>query len=105
MSDESAADIRQQRRDWMARHRETYLRTGGVQGHVMDISEVGGHAFTTHCLIRVRGRKSGRTQIVPLIYGDQLYVLGDNSAESSDSRQFGAVNRAYVIARVIWPRA
>ena len=39
------------------------------------------------------------------IDGNQLYVLGDNSAESSDSRQFGAVNRAYVIARVIWPRA
>jgi deazaflavin-dependent oxidoreductase (nitroreductase family) len=36
----------------------------------MDVSEVGGHAFTTHCLIRVKGRKSGKTQIVPLIYGD-----------------------------------
>lgn len=70
MSDESAADIRQARGDWAASHRDTYLRTGGVQGHVMDISEVGGHSFTTHCLIRVKGRKSGRTQIVPLIYGD-----------------------------------
>ena len=66
----AAAAIRQERRDWMDRHREIYLQSGGTQGHVMDITAIGGHAFTTHCLIRVQGRKSGRTQIVPLIYGD-----------------------------------
>ncbi len=54
----------------MAQHRETYLKSGGTQGHVMDISEIGGHAFTTHCLIRLQGRKSGQTRITPLIYGD-----------------------------------
>jgi deazaflavin-dependent oxidoreductase (nitroreductase family) len=70
MSNESAAAIRQERRDFAAQHREAYLRSGGAQGHVMDISGAGGHAFTTHCLIRVKGRKSGQTQIVPLIYGD-----------------------------------
>ncbi len=70
MSNDSAAAIRQERRDWMAKHREMYLQSGGTQGHVMDISEIGGHAFTTHCLIRVQGRKSGQTQIMPLIYGD-----------------------------------
>jgi len=47
-----------------------YLKSGGAQGHVMDISEIGGHAFTTHCLIRLQGRKSGQTRITPLIYGD-----------------------------------
>src|SRR6478752_10750840 len=56
--------------DFAAKHLETYLRSGGTQGHVVDITSVGGHAFTTHCLIRVKGRKSGRTQITPLIYGD-----------------------------------
>ena len=70
MSDDSAAAIRQERRDWMTKHRDVYLQSGGTQGHVMDISEVGGHPFTTHCLIRVRGRTSGKTRIVPLIYGD-----------------------------------
>jgi len=70
MSDESAGEIRQERRDWAASHRQMYLRSGGVQGHVVDLSEVGGHSFTTHCLIKVKGRKSGRTQIAPLIYGD-----------------------------------
>ena len=55
--------------DFAARHRDTYLQSGGAQGHIVDITEAGGHAFTTHCLIRVKGRKSGRTQITPLIYG------------------------------------
>lgn len=70
MSDESAAAIREERRDFAARHRATYLQSGGTQGHVVDISEVGGHTFTTHCLIRLRGRRSGATRITPLIYGD-----------------------------------
>ena len=38
MSDESAASIRAKRRDWMVTHRDTYLQSGGTQGHVMDIS-------------------------------------------------------------------
>lgn len=54
----------------MARHLEVYLQSGGTQGHIMDISGIGGHPFTTHCLIRLRGRKSGKTRIKPLIYGD-----------------------------------
>jgi deazaflavin-dependent oxidoreductase (nitroreductase family) len=70
MSNDSAAAIRRARGNWVATHREMYLRSGGVQGHVMDITDVGGHAFTTHLLIRHRGRSSGRTRITPLIYGD-----------------------------------
>jgi deazaflavin-dependent oxidoreductase (nitroreductase family) len=70
MSDESAADIRATRRDWVTDHRDMYLQSGGTQGHIMDITPVGGHAFTTHCLIRYHGRKSGKTFITPLIYGD-----------------------------------
>jgi deazaflavin-dependent oxidoreductase (nitroreductase family) len=70
MSNESAAAIRRERRDWAAKHCEMYLRSGGAEGHVIDITEAGGHSFTTHCLIRLRGRRSGRTYITPLIYGD-----------------------------------
>ena len=36
----------------------------------MDITPVGGHPFTTHCMIRYKGSKSGKTIITPLIYGD-----------------------------------
>jgi deazaflavin-dependent oxidoreductase (nitroreductase family) len=70
MSDDSSAVIRETRRDWMTEHREMYLKSGGAQGHIMDISAVGGHAFTTHCLIKYTGRKSGKIFITPLIYGD-----------------------------------
>jgi deazaflavin-dependent oxidoreductase (nitroreductase family) len=70
MSDESSTAIRETRKDWMTEHREMYLRSGGAQGHIMDISAVGGHAFTTHCMIKYVGRKSGNVFITPLIYGD-----------------------------------
>jgi hypothetical protein len=34
--------------------------------------------------------------------GDRLELLGDNAADSWDSRRFGPVNRAAVIAVVRW---
>src|SRR3546814_15779418 len=37
---------------------------------IMDITAVGGRAFATHCLIKYRGRKSGKTFITPLCYAD-----------------------------------
>jgi deazaflavin-dependent oxidoreductase (nitroreductase family) len=70
MSNDSSAAIRETRKDWITEHREMYLRSGGAEGHVMDVVAVGGHAFTTHCLIKYKGRKSGKTYITPLIYGD-----------------------------------
>ena len=70
MSDESAAGLRDTRKDWMTQHREMYLRSGGAEGHIMDITAVGGHSFATHCLIRYVGRKSGKVYITPLCYGD-----------------------------------
>lgn len=70
MSDESSATLRDTRRDWISEHRALYLRSGGTKGHIMDITAVGGHSFTTHCLIKYKGRKSGRIFITPLIYGD-----------------------------------
>ena len=70
MGDDSAATIRESRRNWMSDHRAMYLRSRGAQGHIMDITAVGGHPFTTHCLIKYRGRKSGKIRITPLIYGD-----------------------------------
>ena len=39
------------------------------------------------------------------IDGDLVYVLGDNAEASTDSRQFGCINRADILARVVWPRA
>ena len=79
MSDESSAAIREARKDWVTEHREMYLRSGGTEGHIMDITPVGGHAFTTHCLIKFKGRKSGKIFITPLIYGDiggEVVIVG-----------------------------
>ena len=70
MSDETSAAIREVRKDWITEHREMYLRSGGAQGHIMDITAVGGKSFTTHCLVKYVGRKSGKVFITPLIYAD-----------------------------------
>lgn len=70
MSDESSAAISAVRRDWAAEHRLSYLRSGGAEGHIMDITAVGGRSFATHCLIKYVGRKSGNVFITPLCYAD-----------------------------------
>jgi deazaflavin-dependent oxidoreductase (nitroreductase family) len=70
MGDESSARIGAARRDWKTEHLAMYLESGGVKGHVVDLSDIGGHGFTTTLLLRYVGRKSGKTIITPLIYGD-----------------------------------
>lgn len=70
MADADAAAIRAERGDWMKEHLAMYLESGGAQGHIIDLSSVGGRELTTHCLIRYTGRKSGKTYVRPLIYGN-----------------------------------
>jgi deazaflavin-dependent oxidoreductase (nitroreductase family) len=70
MSDETMQVIRDARRDWVGEHRDMYIGSGGVKGHIMDITAVGGRSFATHCLVKYTGRKSGRVFITPLCYAD-----------------------------------
>ena len=56
--------------EWVKEHRKLYLRSGGTRGHIMDLTGAGGHPFGTHCMIRYKGRKSGRTMINALSYAD-----------------------------------
>jgi deazaflavin-dependent oxidoreductase (nitroreductase family) len=58
------------RRAWGIEHKRMYLESGGAQGHIMDVTDIGGHAFTTMVLLRTVGRKTGQVRINPLIYGD-----------------------------------
>jgi deazaflavin-dependent oxidoreductase (nitroreductase family) len=70
MSDESRAEIAKARRSWKEDHLGMYLRSGGAEGHIVDVTDIGGHKFTTTLLLQLVGRKSGKTRINPLIYGD-----------------------------------
>lgn len=70
MTNATSAQIAAARRDWKTEHLAMYLGSRGAKGHVMDLCDIGGHRFTTHCLIKYTGRKSAKTIITPLIYGD-----------------------------------
>jgi deazaflavin-dependent oxidoreductase (nitroreductase family) len=70
MSNETSAEIAKTRRSWAADHLEMYLESGGAQGHIVDVSDIGGHRFTTTLLLQTVGRKSGVTRTTGLIYGD-----------------------------------
>ena len=51
-------------------------------------------------------RHDGKEKIkrIQAIKGDRMYVVGDHPAFSSDSREFGWINRSAVVAKVWWPR-
>jgi deazaflavin-dependent oxidoreductase (nitroreductase family) len=70
MSNATSADIAKARRNWKEEHLTMYLRSGGTEGHIMDVTDTGGRKFTTMLLLKYVGRKSGKTMITPLIYGD-----------------------------------
>ncbi len=70
MSDATFTEIAKARKNWKEEHLELYLRTGGARGHIEDLSDIGGHKFSTNLLLRYVGRKSGNIMITPLIYGD-----------------------------------
>ena len=70
MSNATSAEIAKARRNWKEDHLGMYLRSGGAEGHIVDVSDIGGRKLTTTLLLQVVGRKSGKTRITPLIYGD-----------------------------------
>lgn len=63
-------EVEETRLDWTAQHLKTYLESDGLEGHVVDLTEIGGLSFTTCLLLEVVGRKSGTVRVLPLIYGD-----------------------------------
>jgi deazaflavin-dependent oxidoreductase (nitroreductase family) len=67
-------------------HRTAYLRSGGREGHVIDGRPSGAYLFGTTCLIRYKGRKSGRTLITPLSYADrggEVIVVGSKGGSDT----------------------
>lgn len=63
---------------WISEHLRLYLETGGKQGHMWDASIAGeGLGPTPTLLLTTTGRKTGKTRIMPLIYGvvDGNYIV------------------------------
>lgn len=70
MSDDFNSDAARARRmDVIRRHREMYLTSGGTQGHIFDLSEMGPGGLLPTLLLRTVGRKTGKIHFQPLIYG------------------------------------
>ena len=63
-------DIERSRLDWMAGHLRDYLASGGAEGHIVDLRDIGGLRFTTTLLLQTVGRKTGTKRLTPLIYGN-----------------------------------
>ena len=91
MGDLDAASIRASRGDWVTEHLEEYLSSGGAKGHILDLTSVGGHALTTHCLIKVVGRTSGRVYVRPLIYGNvagEIVIVASKGGADTDPQWY-----------------
>lgn len=56
--------------DFRNNHLAAYLRSGGTEGHILDMRDAGGYRLTTTLMLRTIGAKSGQERISPLIYGD-----------------------------------
>jgi deazaflavin-dependent oxidoreductase (nitroreductase family) len=55
--------------DWIRDHIRRYLESDGADGHLWDSSERGGPGPVPTLLLTTTGRKSGKPQLLPLIYG------------------------------------
>lgn len=55
--------------NWQEQHLRSYLQSGGAEGHIYDFGPINDEGHQPICLIKHIGRKTGRTLIVPLIYG------------------------------------
>jgi proline iminopeptidase len=54
---------------WIADHIRRYRESNGKDGHLWDSTVAGGKGMIPTLLLTTTGRKSGRRQVLPLIYG------------------------------------
>ena len=54
---------------WIQDHLRRYLESDGADGHMWDSSVAGGSGLVATLLLTTTGRKSGKRQSLPLIYG------------------------------------
>jgi len=85
---------------FMDEHLKAYLASGGAEGHILDLSSAGGHAITTHCLIKVVGRKSGTTYVRPLIYGNvggEIVIVASKGGADTDPEWYLNIRQSETI--------
>ncbi len=56
--------------EWIHDHLSRYLASDGEDGHLWDASVGGGDGMVPTLLLTTRGRKSGQSLTLPLIYGE-----------------------------------
>ena len=63
--------------EWIADHRRRYIESDGADGHMWDSAPVGGPGLIPTLLLTTTGRRSGKSIVMPLIYGesDGRYVV------------------------------
>lgn len=62
---------------WIGDHLRRYVESNGADGHMWDSAPVGGPGPIPTLLLTTRGRRSGQSIVMPLIYGeaDGRYVV------------------------------
>ena len=85
VTDESSAASFNSGLDWLAAHRRAYIESGGVEGHIVDLTFSGGRRFSPHLLLRHVGRRTGTRYINPLFYtpyeGDAVVAASKGGAD------------------------
>jgi deazaflavin-dependent oxidoreductase (nitroreductase family) len=79
MAFEGTDELLQRTLAFVRDHRASYLSSGGVQGHIMDLTHAGARGLLPTLLLKTTGRRTGKTLTVPLIYGvygDEWVVVG-----------------------------
>ena len=63
--------------DFVTNHLRRYLDTNGEDGHLWDSTGLGDHGEIPTLLLTITGRRTGKTVVTPLIYGesDGAYVV------------------------------
>jgi deazaflavin-dependent oxidoreductase (nitroreductase family) len=94
---------------WQDAHRDLYLRTDGVEGHLVDFSRAGASAQVPCLILKTTGRKSGEPKLLPLIYGkdgDSFVIVASKGGapkhpawflnlEATPEVEFQVVNKKY----------
>ena len=63
--------------NWAAEHMRRYLATDGEDGYYVDFTRIGGPPLVPTLILTATGRRTGRPQALPLIFGraGKDYVL------------------------------